>query len=105
MAFNGGRARSKGAPELALLTISDPVRAEPEMAVAAETILSIIRFVQRKQDKLPLIRALLSAYAGQVSSKGKKSNFPARRFFDAVKVIWGYPLCGGCSHASCCPSY
>ena len=59
------------------------------MAVAAETILSVIRFVQRKPSNLPRVRALLSAYARQEGNRGKRSNFPLRRFFDAVKTIGG----------------
>ncbi len=59
--FFWGRGRHKEAPELALTAISDPVGAGAAMAVAAETVLSVIRFVQRKPHELPKIRARIRA--------------------------------------------
>ena len=42
-----GRGRSKRAPEMVMIILSDPIRADPEMAVAAETLLAFMRLIQR----------------------------------------------------------
>jgi hypothetical protein len=82
-----GRGRSKRSPEMALLVCTDPVRSDPEMAIASETIFAIIRLVNRKPELLGRISTLLRKYEGQNNMKGVNANFPLRRFKDAIKVL------------------
>ena len=83
-----GRGRSKRAPELVLCVCTDPLRSDPEFAVAAETILSVLRFVHRHPCDLHRIWMILNAHLNQpVASRGARSNFPIRRLLGAVKVL------------------
>ena len=72
---------------MALLVCTDPVRADPEMAIASETIFAITRFVNRKPELLSRISALLQKYDGQTKNRGVNANFPLRRFKEAIKAI------------------
>ena len=79
-----GRGRTKRAPELALIICSDPMRSEPEMAIACEAILSFIRYLHRKPQEVVRLWNIAQTYADRGGRRGLKSNFP----------IWHYlPPC------------
>ena len=82
-----GRGRSKRAPELALIICSDPIRADPEMAIASEAILSFIRYLHRKPQEVTRLWCIAQTYSDQGGRRGLRSNFPIRRLLDAVKVV------------------
>jgi hypothetical protein len=83
-----GRGRTKRAPEMVLCVCTDPLRSDPEFAVAVETILSVVRFSHRHPCDLHRIWSMLDAHVNQpVPLRGARSNFPIWRLLDAVKVF------------------
>ncbi len=56
-----GRGRSKRAPEMAIIVCTNPVRSDPDMAMASETVFAIVRLINRKPELPSRIFALFSA--------------------------------------------
>jgi hypothetical protein len=75
-----GRGRAKKAPEMVLLALTDPTRADPECAVAVEAIVSNLRRVRSSPTRSQL---LLRLRAKRVASKSQ-SHFPQRTLDAAV---------------------
>ena len=78
-----GRGRSKRAPEMVLLALSDPSRADPECAVAVETIASIVRMVHSSP---PLSQLLLRLISTRGANKSQ-AHFPSARLLEAVRTL------------------
>ncbi len=74
---------------MALLVCTNPVRADPDMAIASETIFAIVRLINRKPELLGRVSALLQKCEGHSNMKGVNANFPLRRFKHAAKSIGG----------------
>jgi hypothetical protein len=82
-----GRGQSKRAPEIALVICSDPVRADPEMVIAAEAILSFARYLHRHLQEVVRYWNLAQTYFDAGPSKGAKADMPIRRLLNAIKAI------------------
>ncbi len=78
-----------------MIILSDPIRADPEMAVAAETLLAFMRLIQRNPLELFRIWVILGPYLENPNRRGRKANLPVRRLLDAIETIGAKITHGG----------
>ncbi len=72
-----GGGRSTRAPEMVMLILSDPTRADPEMAIACETILAFMRLFQSNLQELFRVWFILGPFIEQQSNRGRRPTFPS----------------------------
>ncbi len=83
-----GRGRSKRAPELVFLTLTEPCRSEPQCALAVEAITSILWGTFNKKDRFAQI---LKIAAVKNSPNKDKGNDPTSKLLASLRVL-GFSL-------------
>jgi hypothetical protein len=72
---------------MVMILLSDPTRADPEMAVACETLLAFTRLIQRNPLELFRVWIILGPYLEDEERKGRRANLPVCRLLDALETV------------------